>query len=143
MPNFPKDSAAGAATDIGTWHRAYQAALTTMEVEFKEKDLRMVTIDGLPEHDQCWINACKQYRPLRFGGNLGKCWLYFENSMEASKFASAMYGKTFKGHLMEISASYVEDLEHFDQLILDLQKIATKHKDTLEYIFKLSETRCC
>ena len=128
---------------VEAWHRAHHATIAAMKQTFEKNDLRMVTVKGLPENDQCWIDACIQFKPIRFAGNLGFCWLYFETSAEAFKFASAMHGKTFKEHLITAAGTHLPEPSDFSQLILDLQEIAAKHMDELEYDIKLSELECC
>ncbi len=143
MVRSRKTPAAPKVTDIDGWNRTYQANLATMELDFQTKDLRMVVIEGLPENDQCWIDTCTRFSPLCFGGNLGTCWLYFETSRKAFEFASATYGKAFKGHPMQVSGTHLTNLQRFEQLIAGLKKIASDHYDTLEYVLRLSETEKC
>ncbi len=143
MARSRKTPAIAKVTDIDGWNRTYQASLATMKRDFEKKDIRMVTVKGLPENDQCWINTCTQFRPLRFGGNMGTCWLYFETSEKAFKFASTAHGKAFKGHPIQVAGTHLSDLQRFEQLIVGLKQIAKEHNDTLEYAFKLSETNKC
>ena len=126
-----------------TWFENHQTALARMQSDFAKGDLKMVTVTGVPDKDKCWISACIQWKPIRFAGSLGRCWLQFETSEKASKFATEFFGKAFKGSPLEITGTKLKNPGDFDQLIVDLKKIAHKNKDTLDYDIKPSELLCC